>query len=249
MKIGIIGFGNLGRALASGLIKSGHGGALYVCETAQDKRDAARGAPFHAHVSEDVNFVIENSDILFLVVKSYVFEEMVGLIDKNALIGKTVVSFMAGVTLEDLHALVGKATSVVAIPSLAISECDGVIGYTKAPAEVTDIFNKLGHAIETAPEDIAKVMAFASCGLGFAAYLIDAFAAAGQTMGFCPEDCGRIAALTFKSAVERGAPFRDTVKAVATPGGITEQGLLYFDECGVYDIVAQAMRKAYERVL
>ena len=248
MKIGILGFGNLGKALASGLIKSGGSGALYVCETSPDKCETAAGAPYHAHVSGDVNFVIENSDIIFLVIKSYVFEEMAKLIGKDVLAGKTVVSFMAGVTIENLRALVGEATFVVAIPSLGISVCEGVIGYTKAPAAVADIFHKLGHAIETKPEDIAKVMAFASCGLGFAAYLIDAFAAAGQTMGFSPEDCGHIAELTFKNAVDRGAPFKATVRAVATPGGITEQGLLHFDECGVYDIVAQAMWKAYDRV-
>jgi len=248
MKIGIIGFGNLGKALASGLVKSGSASALYVCETSEDKCETARSAPYNAHVSKDINFVIENSDVIFLVVKSYVFEDMAKLIAKGVLTGKTVVSFMAGVTIETLHSLVGNTTIVVAIPSLGIADCEGVTGYTKAPAEVADIFHKLGYAIETAPEDIHKVMAFASCGLGFAAYLIDAFAAAGQTMGFTPEDCGHIAALTFKNAVDRGAPFRDTVRAVATPGGITEQGLLHFDECGVYDIVAQAMRKAYDRV-
>ncbi|MCL2408173.1 MAG: NAD(P)-binding domain-containing protein [Oscillospiraceae bacterium] len=243
MKIGIIGFGNLGRSLASGLVKSGtaNWSEFYICDASPEARNFAP----NAHTSEDFNFVIENTDVIFLVVKSYVFDEM--LIDKATLAGKTVISFMAGVTLEDLRSRLGDLTFVLGMPSLAIAECEGVIGYTKAPADVADIFHKLGYAIEVLPKDIFKIMAFAACGLGFAAYLIDTFAAAGLTMGFSPEESARIAAQTFKNAIDRG-DFKQTAKAVATPGGATEQGLMHFDECGLYDIVAQAMQKAYDRM-
>lgn len=245
MKIGIIGFGNLGRSLAYGLVKSGtaNWNELYICDASPEARNLAPDA----HTTTDFNFVAKNSDLIFLVVKSYVFEEMVKSIDKDALKGKTIVSFMAGVTIENLHSLMGNLTFVLGMPSLAIAECEGVIGYTKAPADVADIFHKLGYAVETNPEGINKIMAFAACGLGFAAYLIDAFAAAGMTMGFSPEESAQIAAQTFKNAIDRG-DFKQTAKAVATPGGVTEQGLLHFDTCGVYDIVAQAMRKAYDKV-
>ena len=249
MKIGIVGFGNLGSALASGLLKSGLVGAggIFVCENSPQARAIAEAEPFCAYASEDINAVIGLSDIVFLTVKSHVFEELTSVIDRRGLSGKTVVSFMAGVSFERLYSLVGEVTLVRAMPSLAIASCEGVVGYTSAPREVAEIFGKLGYAFETVPEDIEKVMAFASCGLGFAAYLIDAFASAGGMMGFSPETSAHVAALTFKNAVDRGH-FRDTVSAVATPGGATEQGVLHMDECGVYDIVARAMRSAYERM-
>ena len=249
MKAGIIGFGNLGRALAAGLIKSGCAGPgdIFVCENAPEVRSLAEKAPYSARASGDVNYVISETDVIFLTVKSYVFEEISPSIDRGLLAGKTVVSFMAGVPFDKIFSLIGEVTLVRAMPSLAIASCDGVIGYTKAPDTVADVFSKLGYAFETEPESIEKVMAFSSCGLGFAAYLIDAFAAAGQLIGFTSETAARIAGITFRNAVERGG-FRDTVKAVATPGGATEQGILQMDESGIYDIVAQAMRKAYERM-
>ena len=249
MKIGIIGFGNLGRALASGLIMSGYSGAgnIFVCDSSPQARAIAECEPFYAHVSDDVNAVIGASDVVFLTVKSYVFEELSPVIDRRGLFGITIVSFMAGVSFEKIYSLLGDVSLVRAMPSLAIASCEGVIGYTKAPPEVAEIFNRLGYAFETAPESIEKVMAFSSCGLGFASYLIDAFAAAGSEMGFSPEISAHIAALTFKNAVDRGQ-FRETIKAVATPGGATEQGVLHMDGCGVYDIVARAVRKAYERM-
>jgi len=249
MKIGIIGFGNLGQALASGLIKSGSAGAgeIFVCEKNPEVRVLAENEPYFARASEDVDFAVGNSDVIFLTVKSYVFEELAAIIDKRGLAGKTVVSFMAGMPFEKIYPLIGDATLVRAMPSLAIAVCDGVVGYTEAPPEVVEIFHKLGYAFETEPENIEKVMAFSSCGLGFAAYLIDAFAAAGRTMGFSFETASSIAGLTFKNAVNRG-DFRQTVSAVATPGGATEQGVKHMDEGGVYEIIAGAVRKAYERM-
>lgn len=249
MKIGIIGFGNLGQALASGLIKSGSScaGDIYVCEKNPETRVIAEKEPFLALAAEDVSFAVVNADVIFLTVKSYVFEELSASIDRRALSGKTIVSFMAGVTFDKIYSLIGDAALVRAMPSLAIAACDGVIGYTKAPPAVADIFKKLGYAFETDPDTIEKVMAFSSCGLGFAAYLIDAFAAAGQAMGFSPETAERIAARTFRNAVDRGG-FRETVKAVATPGGATEKGVLHMDDNGVREIIAGAVRKAYERM-
>ena len=250
MKIGIVGFGNLGRSLASGLIKSGCAGVgdMYVCEVDHDAQDTAHGEPYHAFVSSDINDIIIYSDIVFLTVKGYVFESLSSNIDKSVLEDKIIVSFMAGVPFEKIYSMIGDVTLVRAMPSLAIASCDGVIGYTAAPDMAVEIFRKLGYAFETEPADIEKVMAFSSCGLGFAAYLIDAFASAGTAMGFSPEVSAHIAALTFKNAVDRGG-FRETVRAVATKGGATEQGVLHMNECSVYDIISKAVRKAYERMI
>ena len=154
---------------------------------------------------------------------------------------------MAVVGFEKLYSLIGEVSLVRAMPSLAIASCDGVIGYTKSPPEVSGIFEKLGYAFEIEPDDVERVMAFSSCGLGFAAYLIDAFASAGRTMGFSPEVSARIAAQTFGNAVDRG-DFRATVAAVATPGGATEQGVVHMDQNDVYKIVADAVGKAYDRM-
>ena len=249
MKFGFIGFGNLGRALASGLLMSGSAvpGDFFVCESSPDARAVAESEPYLAFASEDANDIITRSDVVILVVKGYVFEEISKSIDRNNLAGKTVVSFMAGETFEKIYSLIGDVDLVRAMPSLQIAACDGVIGYTKAPPALADIFNKLGFAFETEPENIEKVMAFASCGLGFAAYLADAFAAAGEAMGFPFETAAHISALSFKHACDRG-DFRGTVKAVATPGGATEQGILHMDNCNVHDIVSRAVRKAYDRM-
>jgi len=249
MKFGIIGFGNLGKAFAAALLCTGDVSAneIFVCDRSPEALAVAELESYHAYPITDINHVIGITDIVCIVVKGYVFEELSKSIDRKALDGKLVISMMAGETFEKIKSLIGDVHLARAMPSLAIATNEGVIAYTKIPEEVADIFGKFGFAFETEPDVIEKVMAFAACGLGYAAYLIDAFAAAGEAMGFSLDTASHIAALSFKNAGDIGN-FRETVKAVATPGGATEQGINFMDKCEVYNIVAGAIQKAYERM-
>jgi len=249
MKFGIIGFGNLGKAFSSALLCTGDVTAndIFVCDSSPQALALAEDESYHVYSTAEINRMIEAVDIVCIVVKGYVFEELSGSINKKALGEKLVISMMAGETFDKIYSLIGNVNLARAMPSLAIATNEGVIAYTKIPAEVAGIFGKFGFAFETEPDVIEKVMAFAACGLGYAAYLIDAFAAAGEAMGFSLETASHIAALSFKNAGDIGN-FRETVKAVATPGGATEQGVKYMDKCEVYNIVAGAIQKAYERM-
>ena len=249
MKFGIIGFGNLGKAFASALIFSGcvTSEDIFTCDNSSAALAIAESESYQTFDIADINRMIGLVDVVCITVKGYVFEELSKSIDKEALEGKLIISMMAGETFEKIYSLIGDVDLARAMPSLAIATNEGVIAYTKVPKDVADIFNKFGFAFETEPEVIEKVMAFAACGLGYAAYLIDAFAAAGEAMGFSLDTASHIAALSFKNAGDIGN-FRETVKAVATPGGATEQGVMYMDKLGVYNIVAGAIQKAYERM-
>ena len=249
MKFSIIGFGNLGQALAHALINSKSATPNDICifDNSPESIKLAESETFAMRSFNDINLAIENSEYIFLTIKGYVFEELSLKIDRTLLSGKAVISFMAGETFESIYKHIGDDIKLVrAMPSLAIAFLEGVIGYTKAPPELAEIFQRFGYALETEPDNIEKFMAFSACGLGYAAYLIDAFAVAGEQIGFSVETAAEIAALTFKNAVERG-DFKGTVKAVATPGGATEQGVNYMDSCHVHEIVAQAIQRAYER--
>ena len=249
MKIGIIGFGNLGRSLTLGLIRSYSTGVgdIYVCDNDPEVLEIAKKAPYFTNASSDPVYVIKNVDVVFLVVKGYIFKEMAKSFKTHLFTGKTVVSFMAGETFEKIYSYIGKVDLVRAMPSLAIATNDGVIGHTKTTPAITDIFNRLGYAFETEPDSIEKFMAFSACGLGYAAYLIDALSSAGQAMGFPEEACTEIATITFQNAINRG-DFRQTVKAVATQGGATEAGVAHLNEIGIYNIVEDAVRIAFEKM-
>ena len=249
MKFGIIGYGNLGKAFASALLCTGKVPAhdISVYDNSEAALTVAKNESFSIYSTGEINDIIRNTDIICIIVKGYVFEELSKEIDKSILKDKLVISMMAGESFDKIYSLIGRVNLAISMPSIAIATNTGVMPYTNVPESVSDIFSRFGYAFEVKPEMIEKVMAFASCGLGFAAYLIDAFAAAGETMGFSPETAAQIAAITFKNACDNGN-FNETVKSVATPGGATEQGIKHMDKCKVYDTLAMAMQKAYEHV-
>lgn len=247
MKIGIIGLGNLGKALLSGLIKTNILSAdISVCEISEFVTDI--NEKYGVYATNDINDVFNRSDVIFLTVKGYVFSQLAENIIKPVPATKTIVSFMAGVQFDTLYAQIGQCNLVRAMPTLAIASNDGIIGFTNAPAEVETVLRSLGYAFRCEPDEIEKVMAFSACGLGFAAYLVDAFMKAGQSLGFSQNDSEEIARITFKNAIDRG-DYEATVKAVATKGGATEQGVLHMDSCDTYGIIQEAVKKAYERMI
>ena len=247
MKIGIIGLGNLGRSLLAGLVNSGvESSDISVCELSGLVQEI--GEKHGVFATSDINEVFSHCDVIFLTVKSYVFAELAKELSQPVSDDKTIVSFMAGVSFDALFSQMGQCRLVRAMPTLAIATNDGIIGYTKAQPEVEKLFHSLGYAFECAPEEIEKVMAFSACGLGFAAYLVDAFKKAGEKLGFSEKDSAEIALKTFQNAIDRG-DFEATVKAVATKGGATEQGVLHMDACDTYNIIAGAVNKAYERMI
>jgi len=250
MKFGILGYGNLGKAFAEALLytKMVSPHEISVCDNSDAALSIAKSKSFNVYSTDNINEMIENTDVICIVVKGKVFEELSSVIDKDIIKDKLVISLMAGESFEKIYSLIGNVKLARIMPSVAIATNEGVIAYTKIPENVEEIFKKFGYAFETPPEEIEKVTAFSACGLGFAAYLIDAFSAAGESMGFSHETASHIAALTFKNASE-SQNFKEKVKEVATPGGATEQGIKHMDSCDVYDIIQAAMQKSYEHTL
>jgi len=247
MKLGIIGLGNLGRSLCEGLLLSGispddilvYNRTSSVCEAAREK--------YNVDASDELKRVVADSDVIFLVVKGYVYEELHLRLPDGAYRGKTVVSFMAGVSPEHLSELCTGAEIVVAIPTISIASCNGIMAHTPAPAPVAELLGKLGYAFEAPYDGVVKAAAYAACGLGFAAYLLDSYIQAGKALGFSDEECGKITEILFTTALGRG-DYKTIVSEVATKGGATERGVRHMDECAVPASVADAVRLAYEKM-
>jgi pyrroline-5-carboxylate reductase len=136
-----------------------------------------------------------------------------------------------------------------AMPNVSIDRCSGIIGYTRSENKtVTDLFNKLGYAFAVDESEIEKVTAFASCGIGFAAYFLNCFLKAGISFGFSAAESEKIVSNIFSNALAM-SDYEKTVSAVATKGGATEEGVKYFDKKDVCKIIFDGINKAYEKML
>ena len=247
MKIGIIGLGHLGRSLLQGLLCSGiapdeitaYNRTASVCDAVCEK--------FGIDATGDPGYVVETSDVIFFVTKGAALEELSESIPSKAYAGKTVVSFMAGIRPEKLESACPGAEIVVAMPTVSIADCTGIIAHTKAPENVSQLFKRLGYSFETTYDGAVRSAAYAASGLGFAAYLLSAYMKAGRDLGFREDECAKITDILFTTALRRG-DFDTIVTEVATKGGATERGVMRMDNVGVPGAVSDAVRLAYEKM-
>ncbi|MCL2695458.1 MAG: NAD(P)-binding domain-containing protein, partial [Clostridiales bacterium] len=232
----------LGKALAKGLRVAGFT-ELAICEATEELAQAARDA-FGVFASCRVEDVMARADVVFLTVKKPALEILTPNM-QNA--GCRIVSFMAGVPLAYLERLLPNARITRGMPTLSIADGDGVIGYTPTKdIELAELFGSLGYAFEIAEEDIEKVTVMVASGIGLAAYVLDAFVTAGEGLGLERTFANTLATRAFADALRMGN-YRELAQAVATKGGVTEQGILAFEEGGLFDLVNDAVRRAYAK--
>ena len=246
MKTAILGFGHLGKAFAGGVLHSSALSAedILVCSGTENSLSVAR-EKFGLRTTLSAKEAVDWADTVFSIVKAPVFEELAPGLDFS---GKTLISFMAGMNMARLAELAPGAVIVRGMPTIAMADCSGTLCYTKAPEYVVRILNSLGYAMELDEQGLENFMAFAGCGPGFAAYVLECYAKVGESIGFDKEMSRKITALTFKNAIDANEDFAQTVREVATKGGATEQGVNHMRDSDTYGILREAVQKAYDRM-
>lgn len=107
MKIGIIGFGHLGKALTKGLLykKIGSKDEIFILAKSERTREIAENE-FGVQVCSDINDIIQKANILFWVLKGNVFDELSKDIQQDVT-HKINVSFMAGIPITSIQEKLG----------------------------------------------------------------------------------------------------------------------------------------------
>ncbi|MGI6361046.1 MAG: pyrroline-5-carboxylate reductase [Bacillota bacterium] len=254
MEIGIIGFGHLAAAFVDGVMKKGlfAGRKLHLYNRSQERLLKAE-KELGAHIYADINQLIEASDVIILAVKPEVFPQLAPMIEGRLLAKKTLISFMAGTTMQEITDLLATDCQIVRVmPNIALKNAQSVTGmaannYDRSRyAEIKKLFCGLGYVLEVTEDEIEKVTVLSGSGLGFAAAVLDNFVQAGVRLGFSPEQATKIVEQTFSGALGLG-DFAKTVEGVATKGGVTEQGINVLRAYNVEQIVWETVDSAYKK--
>ncbi|MQY14536.1 Pyrroline-5-carboxylate reductase [Streptomyces sp. RB5] len=157
-RIGIIGVGEIGRAIATGL----HHEAADPPEVALSPRGAAAAAELAdrfpgVRVCADNQEVVDRSDLVIIAVRGDQYREaLAGLAIPAA---KTVVNVMAGVPTEALRDLLGTDAPLIrAIPLPSIAERRSVTAVWPAHPAVDAFFAGLGGALPVPDEHAYNVL-------------------------------------------------------------------------------------------
>lgn len=264
--LGIVGCGNMGGAIARGVLAHDELRAafsLLVYDPGEKATQAMREAGIN--VASSATELAREADIVLLAVKP----QYVGAVLRDiapgisgAGDGKILLSIAAGVTLETLRQGVGSACPVVRVmPNILVEVSQGIFalcfdsqGADIAPAAkdaVRRLLGGLGSVVELDESRMNAFTALAGSGPAYIYYFIDALAEAGVSVGLSRESSLEIAlGLVRGSAAlmsSRGLHPAILREQVSSPGGTTIAALNHLDRKGVRGHVIDAVSAACRR--
>ena len=261
MKIGCIGTGNMGGALARAIAKSGY--ELYLSDHFLGKvQELATAIGENAHVSDNAKIAAE-CDMILLGVKpqmlSALAEEIAPLLAKRET-HVCLVSMAAGISLARLSELFGKLAIIRIMPNTPVAVGAGMILVT-ANEYVTEDDKKLfdsalahaGTVDELSENLFDAASALSGCGPAYVCLFIEALADGAVRCGLPRDKAMKYAAetlmgtaLLLKQSGKHPGVLKDEV---CSPGGSTIEGIAALEAGGFRSLAIDAVTAAYERTL
>ena len=259
-KITIIGGGNLGTAIAEGLIKSKFCKATDITVTKRNISTLQELADKGVTVTTDNELAVRNSELVILAIKPFQVSEVVNGL-KNELTAKhLLVSVVTGVLINEIELLIPNKLPVFrAMPNtaIAIQESMTCISVTNATNEQTtyvkNLFATLGKVtmIDEKLMDAATVLG--ACGTAYAMRYIRANIQGGIEIGFDAVTANLIAAQTVKGAAElllqKGTHPEQEIDKVTTPKGCTIAGLNEMEHRGFSSSLIKGIAASYNKII
>lgn len=260
MKIGIIGAGNMGGAIARGLAGGNSVSTEHItvcCPNRHGELDALKCDFPAINVSTDNSVAVAESDVIIIAVKPWLLDEVMKpiapMIDYDRQI---IVSVVAGATLDHLAELAKgycDAPAVMSVlPNTAISVHESMtfMCAKNASAEqvsaVKGLFDEMGVTMLVEERLMGAGMALASCGIAYAMRYVRAAMEGGVQLGLYPEDAKRAVMQTMLGAVKllekTGNHPEVEIDKVTTPGGITIKGLNAMEASGFSTAVIEGLK-------
>ena len=259
-KIAIIGGGNLGTAIAEGLINSQFIEAKNIIITKRNTNTLGHLQQKGTVISNNNKEAVAFADYIILAIKPFQINDVL-LEIKSSLKQEThtLISVVTGVWMKDMQEIVGNHISIFrAMPNtaIAIQESMTCICHQNTNETqinfVSNLFNQLGKTvfIEEKLMDAATVLA--ACGTAYAMRFIRANIQGGIEIGFSASTASLIAAQTVKGAAElllqKNTHPEQEIDKVTTPKGCTIAGLNEMEHQGFSSSLIKGIVTSYKKI-
>ncbi|MEO6859132.1 MAG: pyrroline-5-carboxylate reductase [Solirubrobacteraceae bacterium] len=242
MQVGLIGAGNMARAMARGW------GEPVLCSDDGSGRAAALAAELGGRAASNVE-VAQESDLVVLCHKPYQFKDVVQEIAPHV---KAVASVLASITVGQLGKAYSPAPVFRVMPNTPVEVRRGVVCYSpmsgvdqEMEAQVLELFGRLGSLVTVPERLLGPATAIMGVGPAYQALLAEAQVDAAVRRGLNPALAGRLVTETMSgSAALLEARDYDTLtvrREVTSPGGSTARGLAALERAGVRSAFSDAI--------
>jgi len=259
-KISIIGGGNLGAAIAEGLIKSKFIAPELLTITRRNTEPLKALAKLGANITSDNTMAIQKSEVIIVALKPYnVREVLEGLKENFDPKRHIIISVVTGVLLKDLAKIFSSGMPIFrAMPNTAIAIQESVTcichqdGTEQQLNYVTQLFNTLGITIAIDEKLMDAATVLGACGIAYALRFIRAATQGGIEIGFDAKTANLIAAQTVKGAAELLLKLNrhpeEEIDKVTTPKGCTIAGLNEMEHQGFSSSLIKGICTSYEKI-
>lgn len=257
--IAIIGGGNLGTAIAEGLLKSKFSAAKDIIITKRNPETLRSLQKKGVQVSDDNSNAVTKSDLIILAVKPFQVKEVLVGIKNQLAANHVLVSVATGVLISDIEEILNTNMSLFrAMPNTAISIRESITCLSHSNASksdiryVHDLFSALGKVVNIDEKLMNAATVLGACGTAFAMRYIRANIQGGIEIGFDALTASLIAAQTVKGAAElllqKNSHPEQEIDKVTTPKGCTIAGLNEMEHQGFSSSLIKGIATSYGKI-
>lgn len=258
MKIAIIGAGNLGISIATGILHSGGATTMYITRR---NLEAIREFESYGNVriTSDNREAVSASDILIFSVQpthmADILNEIKDLLHDNHVIISTITGFsisrMEEILGTDRHLLRAMPNTAISVGRSMTCICSNEKG--KKRLELTGaIFNRMGHTLVIPESQMQAATVICASGIAFWMRLIRATTQGAIQLGFDAREAQELAMHTCAGAAEllisSGHHPEEEIDRVTTPMGCTIEGLNEMEHQGLSSSLIKGIVSSYDKI-
>ena len=257
-KIAIIGAGNLGSAIAKGLLKSN---ILpeNIFATRPKSELLSELSALRINTGADNIKAVKKSEVIILAVKPYKIDKILKEIAPFLENKHIIVSMVSGVSIQHIKTFINKNIPVYrAMPNTAIAinqsmTCLAVPKANKQQKELMkQLFSRLGETVFINEEMMDAATVLAACGIAFVMRFIRAMVQGGIEIGFDAKTASQIANQTVKGAadllIQNGLHPEQEIDKVTTPKGYTISGLNEMEHNGFSSSLIKGILTSFNKI-
>jgi pyrroline-5-carboxylate reductase len=257
--ITIIGGGNLGMAIAEGLLADGFSKPEELTITKRSLSTLKEFSERGVNLSVDNVASVKSADVIILAVKPFQAIDILNEIKTVTGKGKIFISVVTGLTIDEIINVIGKDSSCFrAMPNTAIAirqsmTCICNVGASAMEVEyVEGLFSNVGKVVTIDEKLMEAATILGACGTAYAMRYIRANIQGGIEIGFDSATASLIAAQTVKGAaqllLEKGSHPEQEIDKVTTPKGCTIAGLNEMEHGGFSSSLIKGVVASYQKI-
>lgn len=257
MKIGFLGCGNMGSAIAKALMTQ-EKFKVSVYSKGESARTFASSSEGKAKFCPGLSALIAENDAIVIAVKPQTLRTMWDELRAAGSEGKKWISLAAGVNLKTLASELGSDEVVRFMPNIAAKTGASVTAVAGAPKcskdfleQAVGIAESFGSAFELAEEKFSAFIGVSASAIAYVFRFAHSLGMGGQIEGIPYRDSVDMAFETMKSAYEMyrnsNSGVQSLEESVCSKGGTTIEGIKVLKEKGFDIIVSEAVSAAAAR--